>query len=229
MSRAQTALSAALAAFAAASLWLSFGLVAVTGLDTSARVVALPPLWLLGLLVAAATAAVAVLTPTPRHLAPLLGTALVWLPFVPGHIPAWCLAWHGPIEVAVWGLVLVQLVGRRWPLPSRSWPTRPPGWRAKPSAPVGTPLGILADKHMNEAGRWMQLKVGDKAFNVPKMPFAMSGTQDFEAAKQPAFLGEHTDDILASLGYAQADIDALKAEKVVLRSKQMLNIDGPAE
>lgn len=98
-----------------------------------------------------------------------------------------------------------------------------------PYSPVGTPLSILGDKHMGEADRWMQLKVGDKAFKVPKMPFSMSGTQDFEAQKQPAFLGEHTDAILASLGYTQSDIDALKAEKVVLRSKQMLNIDGPGE
>lgn len=98
-----------------------------------------------------------------------------------------------------------------------------------PYAPVGTPLDILADKHMGEAGRWMQLKVGDKQLKVPKLPFAMGGTEDFEAAKQPAFLGEHTDTILASIGYTPAEVAALKAEKVVLRSNKMLNIEGQSE
>ena len=118
MSRAQTALSAAIAAFAAASLWLSLGLVAVTGLDTSTRVVALPPLGLLAVLIAAATAAALTLRPSPARLAPLLGTAVVWLPFVPGHVPTWFLAWNGPVELAVWGLVLLRLGAARWQRPS---------------------------------------------------------------------------------------------------------------
>ena len=57
----------------------------------------------------------------------------------------------------------------------------------------------------------------------------MGGTEDFEAAKQPAFLGEHTDTILASIGYTPAEVAALKAEKVVLRSNKMLNIEGQSE
>lgn len=40
-------------------------------------------------------------------------------------------------------------------------------------------------------------------------------------------LGAHTDSILAELGYSAADIEALKSQKVVLRSDRMLNIDDP--
>ncbi len=98
-----------------------------------------------------------------------------------------------------------------------------------PYAPVGTPLDIVKDKHMNEAGRWMQLTVGSQKLKVPKLPFSMGGTQDFAAIKQPASLGEHTDTILAAIGYTPLEVAALKAEKVVLRSNQMLNIDGPDE
>jgi hypothetical protein len=40
-------------------------------------------------------------------------------------------------------------------------------------------------------------------------------------------LGAHTDSILAELEYSAADIEALKSQKVVLRSDRMLNIDDP--
>lgn len=95
-----------------------------------------------------------------------------------------------------------------------------------PFAPVGTPLDILDEKHLNEAGRWLPLKIGDKEFKVPKLPVSMSETEEFAMREQPACLGEHTESILADLGYSESDIAALKAEKVVLRSQQMLNIDA---
>ena len=97
-----------------------------------------------------------------------------------------------------------------------------------PYAPVGTPLDIVDDKHMTEGGDggyWLPLKVGDKTLRVPKLPFAMLQSQGFEARKQPAALGEHTDDILRELGYGDADIAALKADKVVRRTNRMLKID----
>jgi crotonobetainyl-CoA:carnitine CoA-transferase CaiB-like acyl-CoA transferase len=98
-----------------------------------------------------------------------------------------------------------------------------------PYAPVGTPLDLIDEKHLNEASRWLPLKIGDKDFKVPKLPISMGRTQEFEVRQQPACLGEHTDAILEELGYTRADVEALKAEKIVLRSKQMLNIDGPLQ
>ena len=96
-----------------------------------------------------------------------------------------------------------------------------------PYAPVGTPLDLLNEKHLNEAQRWLPLKIGDKDFKVPKMPLTMESTRDFAIREQPACLGEHTDSILETLGYTQAEIATLKADKVVLRSNRMLNIDTP--
>ena len=95
-----------------------------------------------------------------------------------------------------------------------------------PYAPVGTPLDILDEKHLAEAARWLPLKIGDKTFKVPKLPVSMSETEDFGVREQPACLGEHTDAILAEIGYSADEIEALKAEKVVLRSGKMLNIDS---
>jgi crotonobetainyl-CoA:carnitine CoA-transferase CaiB-like acyl-CoA transferase len=96
-----------------------------------------------------------------------------------------------------------------------------------PYAPVGTPRDILDDRQMNEGQRWLPLKVGDKQFKVPKLPISLGGTRDFEARAQADTLGAHTDSILAELGYSAADIEALKSQKVVLRSDRMLNIDDP--
>lgn len=96
-----------------------------------------------------------------------------------------------------------------------------------PYAPVGTPLDILDDRQMNEGKRWLPLKIGDKEFKVPKLPISMAGTREFDTREPAGTLGAHTDSILAELGYSAADIEALKSEKVVLRSDRMLNIDDP--
>ncbi|HSQ04518.1 MAG TPA: CaiB/BaiF CoA-transferase family protein [Burkholderiales bacterium] len=95
-----------------------------------------------------------------------------------------------------------------------------------PFAPVGTPLDLVNEKHLNEAHRWLPLKIGNGELKVPKLPLAMLGTRDFEVRTQPACLGEHTDLILGDLGYTPAEIEALKSEKVVMRSSRMLHIDS---
>ena len=95
-----------------------------------------------------------------------------------------------------------------------------------PYAPVGTPLDIIDEKHLNEGQRWLPLKIGDRNFKVPKLPLSMGRTRDFEVREQAACLGEHTDSILAELGYTGTEIEALKTDKVVRRSNRMLNIDS---
>jgi crotonobetainyl-CoA:carnitine CoA-transferase CaiB-like acyl-CoA transferase len=96
-----------------------------------------------------------------------------------------------------------------------------------PYAPVGKPLDIVDDRQMNEGKRWLPLKIGDKAFKVPKLPISLGGTRDFEVREQAGTLGAHTDAILAELGYSAAQVDSFKSQKVVLRSDRMLNIDDP--
>jgi len=94
-----------------------------------------------------------------------------------------------------------------------------------PYSPVNTPLDLVEERQMNEGRRWMHLKVGDECFKLPKIPVDMRRTADFEVREQPGCLGEHTDAILGSLGYSAAEIERLKAERVVLRSDQMLNTE----
>ena len=94
--------------------------------------------------------------------------------------------------------------------------------RLVPYAPVNTPKGLLGERHLNAANRWLALRVPGHDFKVPKLPIDLGRTEAFDVRHQPAAIGAHTDAILAELGYAPADIDRLKAEKIVLRSERML-------
>lgn len=93
-----------------------------------------------------------------------------------------------------------------------------------PYSPVNTPLDLIDERHLNEGRRWMHLKVGDERFKLPKIPIDLRCTDEFEVREQPGCLGAHTDSILAALGYSEQEIEALKSERVVLRSDRMLNI-----
>jgi hypothetical protein len=110
---AQTLLNVQIAAGVAISAWLSMGVVAVTGLDTRARLLAVPPWWVLVAFVVAAVLVVGVMKPRPSRLWPLGLLGLLWLPFVPGHVPAALLIWQGPIEIGIWIVALAGPVA--WP------------------------------------------------------------------------------------------------------------------
>ena len=98
-----------------------------------------------------------------------------------------------------------------------------------PYSPVNTPLDLVDEKHLNEGRRWMHLEVGGERFKLPKIPIAMGRTTEFEVREQTGCLGEHTDSILAALGYTGQEIEKLKSERVVLRSDRMLNTEAREE
>jgi hypothetical protein len=89
-------------ALTAVSAWLSLGMMAVSSADTRMRVFVFAPVWLLPVLAAIAIAAAWYFKPAASRLLPLLLTLLLWLPYVPGQVPAAFLIWQGPIEIGVW-------------------------------------------------------------------------------------------------------------------------------
>jgi hypothetical protein len=117
VSRTQAAVSYGLAIVGALSAWFSLGIAAVVAADSSQRVTVLPSVWLLGLGVLAVVAGVWFCRPRPSRLTPLAITLLLWLPYVPGQVPAWFLIWEGPIEAGVWVTVGIAMIGglRRMP------------------------------------------------------------------------------------------------------------------
>jgi crotonobetainyl-CoA:carnitine CoA-transferase CaiB-like acyl-CoA transferase len=103
------------------------------------------------------------------------------------------------------------------------------GEKRIPYAPVNTPLGLVSEKHLNEGKRWLDLDVAGHKLKVSKLPVSMSETVEFEVREQPGTIGNHTDRILAEVGYSPAEIEALKAEKVVARTETMFTDLPPAE
>jgi hypothetical protein len=118
----------AIAALTGASLWVSLGTLAVTQADSRFRIVALPPLWLLVVLMLLAAGAAWRLRLSSDRAWPLALSGLLWLPFVPGQIPAAFLVWQGPIEAAVWAAVLLGF------------------WRGRPGPRVLAPRWLTAPR-----------------------------------------------------------------------------------
>ena len=109
--RSRTAASI-LALVGGASAWLSAGSVGFTGGDAD-RVAALPPVFLLLLAIAAAVAAVSAARLRLNEVWPLAISLLIWLPFLPGGIPAAFMLWEGPLEPLIWAVVVAGLVHAR--------------------------------------------------------------------------------------------------------------------
>ena len=102
-------------------------------------------------------------------------------------------------------------------------------YRAKvPFGPMNTPMSVLDDPHLADGDRWLRVEGGGHNVKVPKLPLDMKGVE-FRVRKQPPNLGQQTDEVLRELGYGAAEIEALKAARIVRRSDRMLKIDDPGE
>lgn len=101
-----------LALVAGASAWLSAGTIGISsgGAD---RVAALPSVSLLVLAMFAAVLAASVLRLRLPEAWPLATSVLLWLPFLPGPIPAAFMLWEGSIEILVWAIVAAGLLYAR--------------------------------------------------------------------------------------------------------------------
>jgi hypothetical protein len=100
------------ALLAATSLWLSAGTVAVISGDTH-RIAALPSIWILPGLAIAAVVAATMARLRIEEAWPLLGTLLIWLPYLPGKVPPPFLIWQGPTEAFVWSIAIAGVVAVR--------------------------------------------------------------------------------------------------------------------
>jgi hypothetical protein len=101
-----------LALLTAVSIWLSLGILAVTNGDAS-RIAVFPSSWILAALVVVVTATAWLSRLRLEQAWPLALSLTLWLPFLPGTVPAALLIWQGPIEAVVWTMVIAGLIAAR--------------------------------------------------------------------------------------------------------------------
>ena len=96
-----------------------------------------------------------------------------------------------------------------------------------PAGAVYTPQQTLDDRHVQEAGFFHSMDFPGAAKPIPVLqePVKLSRTPLTIRSRAPK-LGEHTDQILAELGYPPEAIEKLRAERVVYESARSFR--GPA-
>jgi len=88
-----------------------------------------------------------------------------------------------------------------------------------PFAPVAKPGDLFEDPQLNAGGRMLDVAFQDgKRAKLPRLPLEM-GEHDFGLRRQAPGLGEHTAEILAELGLARSEIEALSERGIVTVEK----------
>ena len=84
-----------------------------------------------------------------------------------------------------------------------------------PFAPIARPEDLFDDPHLNASGGLAPVTLlnGEKS-KVPVLPIEMDGKR-FGTRRDIPKVGEHTREVLASVGYTEPDIETLVAEHVV--------------
>jgi len=84
-----------------------------------------------------------------------------------------------------------------------------------PFAPIAKPEDLFEDKHLNASGglTTVTLNNGVKS-KVPVLPIEMDG-QRFGTRIDIPQIGEHTREVLKSVGYGAAEIEKMIGSKVV--------------
>jgi len=83
-----------------------------------------------------------------------------------------------------------------------------------PFAPITRPRDLFDDPHLNAGGMLETRDPRGTSFKVPALPLELGGER-LRLRNQPPAVSENARELLASLGYAPARIEALIADKVV--------------
>jgi len=83
-----------------------------------------------------------------------------------------------------------------------------------PYAPIARPRDLFDDPHLNAGGMIETKDPRGTTFKVPGLPLELGGER-LGLRNQPPVVSENARELLASLGYASARVDALIADQVV--------------
>ncbi len=85
-----------------------------------------------------------------------------------------------------------------------------------PFAPITDPQYLFDDPHLNATGGLTPIELPDgRTTKVPLLPIKLGGER-LGLRLNPPKLGEHTDELLRSLGYSAADVEQLHVDGIVL-------------
>jgi crotonobetainyl-CoA:carnitine CoA-transferase CaiB-like acyl-CoA transferase len=83
-----------------------------------------------------------------------------------------------------------------------------------PFAPIAKPWDLLADPHLKASGGFVDTQARGKTIHVPALPLEFDGARLAKRADPPG-IGEHGAALLKELGYAPAQIQRLREQRIV--------------
>ena len=84
-----------------------------------------------------------------------------------------------------------------------------------PFAPVAKPGDLFEDPQLNFDGRMLDIAFANGArAKIPRLPVEI-GDHDLALRRQAPAIGEHSAEILAGLGLAQSEIEALSRRSII--------------
>jgi len=84
-----------------------------------------------------------------------------------------------------------------------------------PFAPVAKPGDLFDDPQLNAKDRMIEIAFANgKRTKIPRLPVEI-GAHDFKLRRQAPAIGEHTAEVLAELGLAETEIEALRDRNII--------------
>ena len=84
-----------------------------------------------------------------------------------------------------------------------------------PFAPVAKPEDLLDDKHLNAGSGFVDIELRPGLMGkLPKIPIEYNGKR-LELRIQPPHVGEHSRELITSMGHDDSFVDELKAKGIV--------------